>query len=52
MPQLALFDTGPRVLLDDASGLISYAPEVIDAPLSKAWFVCLVRKLPGGRSGG
>ncbi len=46
MPQLALFDTGPRVLLDDASGLVSYTPDCIEAALAQRWFESLRADIP------
>jgi alkylated DNA repair dioxygenase AlkB len=41
MPQLALFDAGPRTLVDDDSGRISYAPALLDEATAAAWFATL-----------
>jgi alkylated DNA repair dioxygenase AlkB len=41
MGQLSLFDTGPRVLLDDASGRIVYTPDAISPATAAAWFARL-----------
>ena len=41
MPQLALFESGPRTLLDDASGTIAYAPGLVTPALAAAWFATL-----------
>jgi alkylated DNA repair dioxygenase AlkB len=41
MPQFALFDAGPQVLLDDASGRIVHVPDFLDAALAQAWFAQL-----------
>lgn len=38
MPQFSLFDQGPRVLLDDASGRVAYTPEVVPPATAQAWF--------------
>jgi alkylated DNA repair dioxygenase AlkB len=41
MGQLSLFDAGPRVLLDDASGRIVYTPDAIPPATATAWFALL-----------
>jgi hypothetical protein len=38
MDQLALFDSGHRVLADDERGTIAYLPGFLDAPIAEAWF--------------
>lgn len=38
MPQLPLFESAEDVLVDDASGRISYTPRFVDAPTAAAWF--------------
>jgi alkylated DNA repair dioxygenase AlkB len=38
MAQLGLFGDGRRVLLDDTSGTISYAPATVDAATGWSWF--------------
>jgi alkylated DNA repair dioxygenase AlkB len=39
MAQLALFDTGERMLADDDRGRISYMPAFVDSSTAQAWFV-------------
>lgn len=41
MPQLSLFDHGPQLLLDDASGRIAYHPGLISRATAEAWFAQL-----------
>lgn len=41
MPQLGLFESGPRVLFDDALGRITYQPDLIDAACAQRWFDAL-----------
>ena len=38
MAQLALFESGPRLLVNDASGRIDYFPEFVDAATAQRWF--------------
>jgi len=38
MAQLSLFDIGPRVLLDDASGRIDYLPAQVAPETARRWF--------------
>jgi alkylated DNA repair dioxygenase AlkB len=51
MAQFALFQSGPQVLLDDASGRIVHTPDLVDAPTAQRWFRELLEELPwrGGR---
>lgn len=46
MAQLPLFDQGPHVLLDDASGRIVLAPAVVSPTLSASWFTSLRDGVP------
>lgn len=46
MPQLGLFESGPRVLFDDALGRVTYQPNVIDAQRARDWFDALRREVP------
>jgi alkylated DNA repair dioxygenase AlkB len=38
MPQLTLFESGERLLADDARGTIAYIPDFIAAATAAAWF--------------
>ena len=38
MSQLALFDSGERLLTDDERGRVSYAPALVDAATAARWF--------------
>ena len=38
MPQLTLFDSGERLLVNDERGRITYIPDFIDAATAAAWF--------------
>ena len=51
MPQFSLFDQGPRVLLDDASGRVAYTPDVVAPATAQAWFIQLFEGIAwrGGR---
>jgi alkylated DNA repair dioxygenase AlkB len=46
MAQLALFDSGPRVLVDDRSGRIEYIPEFVDPATASRWFAELRDRVP------
>lgn len=46
MSQLALFSSGPQVLLDDASGRIEYTPALLEANAAKRMFDALHDGLP------
>lgn len=46
MSQLSLFATGPRVLLDDASGRIDYVPDVVEPARARVWFERLRDEMP------
>lgn len=46
MAQLSLFDQGPQVLLDDASGRIVLAPGVVKTALAERWFEVLQDTIP------
>lgn len=41
MAQLALFESGPRLLVDDATGRIEYTPDFVDPATSARWFAGL-----------
>ena len=41
MAQLSLFESGPRVLLDDPSGRIEYLPEQVPQDTAQRWFDAL-----------
>ena len=41
MPQLALFDRADRILIDDTTGTIAYAPGVVAEATAAAWFATL-----------
>ncbi|HET6806222.1 MAG TPA: alpha-ketoglutarate-dependent dioxygenase AlkB [Frateuria sp.] len=51
MPSFSLFDTGPQVLLDDASGRIVHVPDVVPGETARAWFTQLLDGIAwrGGR---
>lgn len=38
MAQFSLFDAGPQVLIDDASGRVVYIPALVPAASAQAWF--------------
>jgi alkylated DNA repair dioxygenase AlkB len=38
MTRFSLFDPGPQVLLDDASGRIVFTPRLVDEATAQAWF--------------
>ena len=42
----SLFGAGPQRLLDDATGLIEYRPEVLPEALAGAWFEALQANIP------
>ena len=46
MAQLALFESGPRRLVDDATGRIEYTPDFVDAPTAARWFAGLRDEVP------
>ncbi|HZY99358.1 MAG TPA: alpha-ketoglutarate-dependent dioxygenase AlkB [Candidatus Baltobacteraceae bacterium] len=46
MAQLALFDSGPRLLVDDATGRIEYAPGFVDSETAARWFAALRDDVP------
>ncbi|MEO7050433.1 MAG: alpha-ketoglutarate-dependent dioxygenase AlkB [Rhodanobacter sp.] len=46
MTQLSLFDQGPQVLVDDASGRIVLATGVIPPALAASWFASLREVIP------
>ncbi|HEY1978168.1 MAG TPA: alpha-ketoglutarate-dependent dioxygenase AlkB [Candidatus Baltobacteraceae bacterium] len=46
MAQLALFESGPRLLVNDATGRIEYTPEFIDAATAARWFAALRDEVP------
>lgn len=46
MAQLALFDSGPRLLVDDATGRIEYTPDFIDPATAARWFAALRGEVP------
>ena len=48
MAQLGLFGDERRVLLDDTSGTISYAPAAVDADAGRSWFETLRETVPWG----
>lgn len=41
MAQFSLFATGPQVLIDDASGRVSYTPDLVPPDTAQAWFAQL-----------
>lgn len=41
MAQLGFFEEGSRVLVDDSSGRITYAPALLDADTAQTWFDAL-----------
>jgi alkylated DNA repair dioxygenase AlkB len=45
MPQLDLFGSGPRVLVDDESGSIAYHPSALGAPEANALFETLLASI-------
>lgn len=47
----SLFDEGPQVLLDDASGRIAYTPGLVPQQIAQQWFAQLLGSIPwrGGR---
>jgi alkylated DNA repair dioxygenase AlkB len=51
MAQFSLFDAGPQVLIDDASGRVAYTPDVVPADTAQAWFAQLFEGIAwrGGR---
>jgi len=51
MAQFSLFDSGPQVLIDDASGRVSYLPDLVPAAIAQAWFTQLFEGIAwrGGR---
>ena len=51
MGQFSLFDAGPQVLIDDASGRVAYTPELVPAATAQAWFTGLFERIAwrGGR---
>lgn len=46
MAQLALFESGPRLLVDDATGRIEYTPDFVDPATSARWFAGLRDEVP------
>lgn len=46
MAQLALFESGPRLLVDDATGRIEYTPGFVDAVTAASWFAGLRAEVP------
>lgn len=46
MAQLALFDPGPRLLVDDTTGRIEYTPDFVDAATAARWFAALRDEVP------
>src|SRR6185312_16836682 len=46
MAQLALFESGPRLLVDDATGRIEYTPDFVDAATAAGWFSALRDAVP------
>jgi alkylated DNA repair dioxygenase AlkB len=51
MAQFSLFDAGPQVLIDDASGRVEYIPDLVPAATAQAWFARLFEDIAwrGGR---
>ena len=51
MAQFSLFQAGPQVLLDDASGRIVYMPDLVPLVRAQAWFAQLMEGIAwrGGR---
>ena len=45
MGQLALFDSGGRLLVDDERGRITYIPDFVDGATAEAWFAELRREV-------
>jgi alkylated DNA repair dioxygenase AlkB len=45
MSQFTLFDTGPQVLLDDASGRIVLMPDIVAPDIAQRWFVQLLNDI-------
>lgn len=45
MSQLSLFDSGPQVLLDDASGRIACYPAVVSVATAHRWFADLLANI-------
>lgn len=46
MAQLALFESGPRLLVDDDTGRIEYTPDFLEAPTAARWFAVLRDEVP------
>lgn len=46
MTQPSLFDQGPQVLLEEASGRVVLTPCVVPATLAAAWFASLLDQVP------
>jgi alkylated DNA repair dioxygenase AlkB len=46
MAQLALFESGPRLLVDDPTGRIEYTPDFVDSNTSARWFAALRDDVP------
>ncbi len=46
MAQLDLFESGPRLLVDDATGRIEYAPGFVDSATAARWFGALREAVP------
>lgn len=46
MAQLDLFESGPRLLVDDATGRIEYAPGFVDSATATRWFAALREEVP------
>lgn len=41
MNQYTLFDSGPRILFDDAKGRVDYTPDLVPADVARRWFAYL-----------
>src|SRR5215475_6818848 len=46
MAQLALFESGPRLLVDDPTGRIEYTPDFVDSKTAARWFDALREVVP------
>lgn len=46
MAQLDLFESGPRLLVDDATGRIEYTPDFVEPATAARWFAALRDEVP------
>jgi alkylated DNA repair dioxygenase AlkB len=46
MAQLGLFESGPRLLVDDATGRIQYTPDFVNPATAARWFAALRDDVP------